>query len=247
MPRRVQALHRAQARQTEMREQLLLFRPRSDASFASFFVSAANAPAVHALREWLRRGGGVFYLHGGIGSGRSHLLQAACRELDALYLPLADLAGYDPRQVLDGLGVGKSLCLDDIDAVSMDAAWCEQLFHVFNRCSESGTKLLVSAAQSSTQLRCALPDLQSRLGWGGNFRLQELAADDCASALQLRARERGIELSDEVVAYVLARLRRDLPALLQWLEQLDKRSLIEKKRITIPFVRRLLDTKEAEE
>lgn len=225
-----------------MGEQLLLFRPRSDADFANFYVTADNAPVLHALREWLQSDGGVFYLYGAAGSGRSHLLQAVCRELDGLYLPLSELAAESPQSVLDGLGTAHHLCLDDIDTVCADAAWCESLFHLYNRCAEAGTKLLVSAGCASAQLACALPDLQSRLGWGGSFRLRVLAPDDCEEALQLRARERGIELSPEVVAYVLARLRRDLPALLQWLERLDRCSLLEKKRITVPFVRRLLET-----
>lgn len=224
-----------------MHEQLLLFRSRTDASFANFFVSDANASLMHALREWLKHGSGAFYLYGTANSGRSHLLQAVCRDTGALYLPLAELREQNPAQVLEALESAQSLCLDDINAVTDDAIWCEQLFHLFNRCMQNGTKWLIGADCASAQLSCALPDLQSRLRTGGDFRLQVLSDDERTQALRLRARERGIDLSDEVIAYILARQSRAFPALLALLEQLDKQSLIEKKRITIPFVRRIVD------
>ena len=231
-----------------MREQLLLFRPRSDASFANFFVSAVNAPPLHALRAWLARGGGAFYLYGPAASGRSHLLQAVCRErITFLYLPLLELRDQDPRQVLDGLEHFDGICLDDVHAVTTDPAWCEQLFHLFNRCMLSGAGLLVSADCASAQLPCVLPDLQSRLRTGGDFRLHALGDDDLAQALQLRARERGIELGDDVAAYILARRSRAFPALLDLLDRLDRASLTEQKRITIPFVRRVFEQSAAGE
>lgn len=225
-----------------MHEQLLLLRPRSDESFANFFVGAANTAVVHALRHWLSSDSVLFYLYGAASSGRTHLLQAVCREYGGLYLPLAELREQNPQQVLEGLEHVGTLCLDDIHVVLEDAAWCEYLFHLFNRCMQSGAKLLVSADRPSAQLACVLPDLQSRLRSGGDFRLRLLDEDERGQALRLRGRERGIDLSEEVVAYILARQSRAFPALLAVLEQLDTQSLKEKKPITIPFVRRVLDT-----
>ena len=224
-----------------MHEQLLLFRLRADASFANFYVSDANASALHALREWLEHGSGNFYVYGAPDSGRSHLLHAIARERDALYLPLAELRDENPQAVLEGLEQIGMICLDDIHAVIQYPAWCEYLFHLLNRCVQTGAKLLISADRPSAQLPCALPDLQSRLRASGDFRLQPLDESERAAALRLRARERGIELSDEVIMYILARRSRAFPALLTVLEQLDKQSLEEKKRITVPFVRRVLD------
>lgn len=224
-----------------LQEQLLLFRSRSDASFANFFVSAANAPIIHALREWLQFGTGAFYLYGASHSGKSHLLQAAAHANNFLYLPLAELQQHNPSDVLEGLDNFSGICFDDLHCVVADPAWCEQLFHLFNRMQSSAAKWLASAACASAQLSCALPDLQSRLRASGDFRLHALTDDECAHALQLRAGERGIALSEEVVAYILARKSRAFSALLSVLDQLDTQSLIEKKPITIPFVRRVLE------
>ena len=86
-----------------------------------------------------------------------------------------------------------------------------------------------------------LPDLQSRLGWGGSFRLLPLDDAGRAAALRLLAEERGFALGDDVLAWLLAHFSRDLGRLIALLDRLDRHSLAEHKRITIPFVRRLVD------
>jgi DnaA family protein len=234
-------------------EQLALgLRLRADATFANFVavptanissdnVFSGNAATAYALREWLEQPtDGFFYLCGAPGSGRSHLLQAACHFLDGasvIYLPLAEFKSADPIALLDNLEQAQLLCLDDIDAVTADAQWCEQLFHLCNRALAASRKIVVSAVQPPALLDCALEDLRSRLAWGGSFRLHELDDDGRRLLLQTRARERGFELADDVVAYILSRYSRDLAALLALLDELDRQSLAQQKRITIPFVR----------
>jgi DnaA family protein len=224
-------------------EQLALrLRPRSGVTFANFLVAETNAATLHALHAWLARAdGGVFFLFGAAGSGRSHLLQAACVDRPALYIPLAELREVDPVALLEGLDAFSLVALDDIETVLMERHWCEQLFHLFNRLAAARCKLLVSATQAAATLPCALPDLQSRIAWGGSFRLHQLADDERRQALRLRARERGFDLSDEVLSYLFTRFSRDLDALSALLERLDARSLAEQRRITVPFVRSLID------
>jgi DnaA-homolog protein len=225
-------------------EQLALrLRARSGASFTNFVAAEANAATVHALQAWLQTPEpGVFYLFGAEGSGRSHLLHAACGAVaTSIYVPLNELHGEDPRVLFEGVESVALVCLDDIERVLADRHWCEQLFHLFNRLIDARCKLLVAATQAAAALPCALPDLRSRLAWGGSFRVQPLDDDGRRSALRLLARERGFDLSDEVLAYLFARLPRDFNALLQLLDQLDQHSLAQQKRITVPFVRQLLD------
>ncbi|MDB6063337.1 MAG: DnaA regulatory inactivator Hda [Verrucomicrobiaceae bacterium] len=229
-----------------MPQQLPLFRPRTDASFDNFVVIDANATAVHALRQWLLQTNGyVFYLFGSKGCGRSHLLQAACRDSAAIYLPMQELKTQNPQAVCEGLEHAEIVCIDDVDVILTDLAWCEQLFHLCNRLLAAQRKLLVSASSAAATAPCVLPDLQSRLSWGGSFKLLPLDDDGLARALKIRARERGFDLDGEVIAYILARYSRNMEALLALLHELDRHSLAEHKRITIPFVRRFIDAVDA--
>jgi DnaA-homolog protein len=224
-------------------EQLALrLRGRSGASFANFVAVEANAATLHALQSWLRGPEfGIFFLFGAPGSGRSHLLQAACGELPAIYAPLAELHTQDPAILFEDFERMELICLDDIELVLADLHWCEQLFHLFNRLADKRRKLLISATQAAASVTCALPDLQSRLAWGGSFRLATLDDEGRQRALRLLASERGFALSDEVLTYLFAHYSRELGALVSLLDEIDKQSLARQKRITVPFVRQLLE------
>jgi DnaA family protein len=86
-----------------------------------------------------------------------------------------------------------------------------------------------------------LADLKSRLAWDHVYHL--ISLDDALSlqALQRRARSRGFDLPEEVADYLLKRVSRDMHSLFQLLDKLDKETLIAKKKLTIPFVKELLD------
>jgi DnaA family protein len=58
-------------------------------------------------------------------------------------------------------------------------------------------------------------------------------------AIQLRARLRGLELPDAVIAYLLRRVRRDPSTLFALLDQIDDEAFSHQRRLTVPFVREL--------
>ncbi len=225
------------------RQLALSLRLHDDATFDNFWAEAANQQLLQALRANLSRGEGSLYLYGAEGSGRSHLLQAACHDLaerGALYLPLRELSGANPQALLDGLAELPLLCLDDIDQVSGDADWAEALFHLFNRGRSSGQILLISAGANPASIDCVLPDLRSRLAWLDCYRLQPLDDAGRLQALQYRARRRGLELGDDVARFILHRYPRNPGALFAFLDELDRRSLAAQRRLTIPFVREVM-------
>ncbi len=86
-----------------------------------------------------------------------------------------------------------------------------------------------------------LPDLASRLTAAVVWRLRVLADDERREALKLHARERGFALSNEVLTFVMKRLRRDMVSLFAFLDRLDRSSLAAQRRITVPFVKALLE------
>jgi len=217
---------------------------RDDATFANF-LPADNAYLVDALQSQIRGCGENFqYLYGGDDSGKSHLLQAVCHLADSLglrsvYLPLEELALLSP-DLLDGMEDLDLVCIDDLHLVAGRAKWETALFHFFNRMRDAGRYLIISADASPAQLGIKLPDLSSRLAWGVTLSLQNLTDEQKSDALKLRARERGLELTEDVIKYILHRGPRTLKELFDMLSHLDQASLMAKRRLTIPFVRETL-------
>ncbi|MDT8404642.1 DnaA regulatory inactivator Hda [Sulfuriflexus sp.] len=218
---------------------------RDSATFTNFYP-ADNAQVLAQCQQCARFEGERFvFMHGVTGSGKSHLLQAAChaaseRGQPVVYLPLAQRAGFSTT-MLEGLEDMGLLCIDDLDSIAGDAEWEEAIFHLYNRVRDAEARLIVAANNHPTALAVQLPDLQSRLVWGLVFKLQSLDDEPLTAALQLRARGRGLELPAEVIAYLLKRCTRDMHSLFDLLEKLDRESLVAQRKLTIPFVRQFVD------
>jgi DnaA-homolog protein len=184
------------------------------------------------------------YLWGAKGTGKTHLLEACCRgaaqaQRRVAYLPLG-AAGDLPVGALEGLEQLDVLCLDDVHAVAGLPAWEEALFHLYNRAEQTGAVLVFAAVAPPAGTGYLLPDLATRLASGLVIRLQPLDDAGRARALKRRARERGLELSDEVSTYLMRRCPRDMHSLFALLDRLDRSSLVAQRRLTVPFVRELL-------
>lgn len=223
----------------------LALQLRDDATFENFYPGD-NGLLIDSLLNQFSEGERYIYLYGSIGSGRSHLLQAACHHMEDLgeasvYLPLNELLDYSPRDVFEGLEELSLICLDDIQGVIRSGEWQEQLFHLFNRLADNNVKLIVAADCPARELKIDLDDLASRLSWGAVFQINKLSDDQRKKLLQMRAKKRGLELNDEVVQFIYQRCKRDTNELLAVLDQLDKASLEQQRRLTIPFVKATLD------
>lgn len=185
------------------------------------------------------------YIWGPSSSGKSHLLQACCHTTSQLkktsiYLDLDQVKKYGPV-ALDSLDTIELVCLDNIDSVCDDAEFNEALFHLYNRLQEKQHKLIVSAKQSPHHLNCQLADLKSRLSASLTFTIKPLDDHGKAQAIILRAANRGLILSEEACKFLLRYTRRDMQSLYSTLKQLDQASLAEQRKITVPFIKSIID------
>ncbi len=89
-------------------------------------------------------------------------------------------------------------------------------------------------------------DLRSRLAWGLVYHLKPLSETEKMRHLQAEAARRGLALSDEIAAYLLARVPRDMATLTALLEALDREALTRKRPLTLPLVREVLGASNGE-
>lgn len=217
---------------------------RDDTTFDNYCVGD-NQQALLSLRHLLQgTGESYIYLWGELGVGRSHLLQACCHSLDSidkntLYLPFAEYAQLSPG-LLEGMEHMDLVCLDNINSVLGQRQWEEAIFHLYNRMQATSSRLLIAGDVVPPQLPCLMPDLRSRLSQGLVMQLKGLNDEQKLNALKLRARRRGLELSDEVGRYLLHHYPRNMAVLFDVLEKLDEASLVQQRRLTIPFVKQVI-------
>ena len=208
------------------------------------FHAGANAAALAAVQALaLEPSAPWVYLHGASGSGKSHLLVAACHAASTTgrtvqYLPLASLG--DRAAAIRGVAGSELLALDDLQAIAGHRDAEHALFDLYNRAKAEGSALLFAADTTTTQLAVGLPDLRSRLGACTQFALKPLDDAERREVLKSQAALRGIQLDDVVLDWLFARYARDLGALLDLLDRLDQASLAAQRRITVPFLREFL-------
>lgn len=217
---------------------------KDEANFANFY-SAKNEILVTALKNSAKGyGERIIYIYGNSGQGRTHLLQAACHAAqqnnrNAVYIPLANLQDFSP-EIFDGLELLPLICIDDIHRIAGLTIWEEAFFHMYNRIHDQGCHLVVTANVAPKSLGMGLPDVVSRLVWGMVFQLQPLTDMEKIQVLIMRAERRGMTLTEEVGKFILNHCPRHMSTLFAALDALDHVSLAAQRKLTIPFVKSVL-------
>lgn len=200
-----------------MKQLLLDIKPPAPPTLQNFVVGR-NAEVIASLNAALSNSSPsqfiypkFIYLWGEKGSGKSHLLSAS----KAIGVRVAD------------------------DVHLLDSAAQIALFNEYNQLKESGGFLITAGLHAPMQMGLR-DDLATRLAWGLVYQLHPLNDEEKAQALKQHAAERGILFPSEVVDYCLRYLRRDLPTLMTTLDALDEWSLVTKKPVTVPMLKKLL-------
>lgn len=217
-----------------MRQLLLNALLRDDATFENFYAGK-NQPVLDYLKNPQEN---LIYLYSKSHAGLTHVLQALCRtHISCLYVP----SGLPP-EILENLSQLDLIIIDDIENIITQPGWQAQLFNLYNQILENNKKLIIAGHVLPQNLDIQLLDLKSRLQAMLLLTLEELSDDEKIKALQSRAHHRGLYLSDEVAQFLIHREPRDMARLVEALAHLDKHSLEENRRLTIPFVKKVLYT-----
>lgn len=216
-----------------------------DETFESY-IGETNQTVTKLLADFVAKNSDVssFYLFGVTGVGKSHLLHASCAlaetlNMSALCLSIADIKDLSV-EILDGLESIDLICVDDVHLVTGDRHWQQAIFDLFNRVKEQGKRIIITGDKAVRELQIELPDLTSRLSWGFTEQLKLMSDEEKQLAVQHRANQRGLSIQDDVVKYLLNHYSRDMPTLIRYLDILDKVSIREQRKITIPFIKEAL-------
>jgi DnaA family protein len=222
----------------------LALRYPPDQRFENYLAApAALIPQLVAIaagqaRDWM-------YLAGAEGSGKTHLALGLCAAAEqtgraAAYVSLKLVAGR-LCEALEALEGGAVVALDGLQEVVGNREQEVALFDFHNRARAAGVTVLYTAREMPDGLSLALPDLRSRLSQCIRFSLPILDDAGRAALLRDRAQRRGLVLEEAAIEWLLAHTERDVAGLMALLDRLDRESLAAKRRVTVPFLRRVLD------
>jgi DnaA family protein len=215
---------------------------------SNFCFSGAPALAQTVDQVLLNEQADSLYVFGAQGVGKSHFLQGCVLKaqemgFEAVYISCKELVkipAHKATECLLGLENNGLICVDDIDSLVANSHWAQAWFHLYNRLMQQGNHLVVSATDNPRTIDCHLNDLRSRLQLANVFQLSALGESASGQLLQAKAKQKGLQLTDEQVAYIFSRSPRGLANVLAVLDLLDAASWHEKRRITIPFIKQVM-------
>lgn len=211
----------------------------------SRFYAGRNAAVVQHLRDWVSHGcinPVPTYVWGETGAGKTHLLKAVLETLSEQGLQVGWMdasTGFPPE--FDERW--SAVIMDDVHLYTPMQQ--SRAFNWFVNALNppSGSQHWVLAAGNLPPAVLTLrDDLRSRLGWGHVFQMLVPNEDERRAILKAEAASRGVTLSADVVDYMLKRFSRDLASLMQLLDMLDGFALRNKRAITIPLLKTMLET-----
>ena len=200
----------------------------------SFLIASSHGDAVAWIDRWPDWFNRVLVVHGPEGSGKSHLAHVWQRRTLAQSFAASALNSA----VLEAWqGEGTCLVVEDADRGVDETI----LFHLINLVREDRGYLLLTGREAPARWSISLPDLRSRLS-----ALQTVAIgkpDDAliGAVLAKQFLDRQLVVPDDVISYLVDRMERSFAAIGATVAALDALSLAERRAITVPLARRVLD------
>ena len=226
---------------SEKPEQYLFNWPTNEKfAQANFLSSLSNEKAVKLIDKWPNwdRGNENFYaliIYGPAGCGKTHLSYVWRDISKARSITAKQLIAHEFLE-------SKNLVFifDDIDRYISEPAIQEAFLHLFNWTKEQGGYLLLTATKRPKEWGVSLKDLSSRLLSLETVQIK--TPDDylLRAVIIKQFFDLQITLSDDVLNYMMPRIERSFNGVRQLVKNIDKLSRIEKKKISIAMVRRVI-------
>lgn len=199
----------------------------------NFIVSESNSRALALIEKWPDWKTHSLYIYGPKDSGKTMLANIWIEESSAKILKPQDIYNMvsKPSEYKGGCYI-----VEDIENVHDEAAF----LHFFNSVKEDSGYILMTAHNHPSNLKIRLADLRSRINSITSCSVSNPDHELLRTLFFKHFVERQLKVEMNVVDYLVSRTERSFEAVHKIVEELDINALKEKKNITIPFVRAIL-------
>lgn len=197
-------------------------------TLSNFVIGSNNELAVSVAQSIVEKPGAnynPFFLYGGPGLGKTHLVQAIGNELllrnpkmKVLYAPMSSFysefinavrsnKGDEFHQKFKKLDI---LIVDDFQMIMNKDRSQAEFFDIFNELYGLNKQIIVTSDRLPNQIKSVDERLASRLVWGGTFDLQLPQFEDKCAILKAKAEFIGVEIEDEAIEYLAENVRTNI-------------------------------------
>jgi len=207
-------------------------------TFDNFVVGSGNELAHAACQAIAANPGSKYnplFLYGGVGIGKTHLIQAVGNAVVAAN-PGARVVYVSSEQFLqefvDALRYKKTsdftdhyrgadvLIVDDVQFLAGKEKAQEEFFHTFNALHQANKQIIISSDKPPRDIPTLEERLRSRFAWGMSIDMQNPDFETRCAILQIKAESRGVQLPNDVVDYLATNVATNIRELEGALNQL---------------------------
>ncbi|MEY5031584.1 MAG: Chromosomal replication initiator protein DnaA [Planctomycetota bacterium] len=241
-------------------EQMLL---SPDYTFESFVVGPGNRLAHAAAQAVAAKPGRAYnpyFIHGGVGLGKTHLLHAVCQSLlraqpnlRLCYISCNAFMDLFHEAVRAGrmndfrnrFRTADVLVIDDIHFLSKHEQTQEEFFHTFNALYQLGKQIILSSDAAPTEIPDLEERLTSRFAAGLVARIERPCFETRVSIIKSKATMLGITLPDDVPAYIAAKVDTNIRELEGALTRVRGVAMVLNQSISLELAKQALDGESA--
>jgi len=229
-----------------------------DYSFDNFITGPGNQLAYAASVAVANKPGVAYnplFVHGGVGLGKTHLLQAICQtiihdtpQMQICYLSCDTFMNH----FLDCVQSGQMnqfrhryrhvdvLVIDDIHILTNRERTQEEFFHTFNALYQSNRQIVLSSDSPPSEIPQLEERLVSRFSWGLGADITRPDYETRVAIVRAKAKLRGLVLPDDVVSYIATRIESNARELEGAITTLQGHSHLQNQPISLALTQRAL-------
>ena len=228
-------------------------------TFDNFVIGKSNEFAYAAARRIAEGEDNTlynpFFLHGGVGLGKTHLMHSIAHEVTeggsgkkVLYMSsekflsqfVQSMRTNDMIEFKERFRTVDVLMIDDVQFLAGKEGTQEEFFHTFNALVDMNKRIILTADKSPHELAGIEDRLRSRLGCGLTTEVHSPGLETRLAILQSKAKNMGVELSNEVAMLLADKISSNVRELEGALNRLIAHSQLTQQEITIDTVHQLL-------
>ncbi len=203
-----------------------------------FLIAPSNQDAVAWIDLWPEWPAPALILYGPVASGKSHLA--------AVWTERSDAAIINPDELNDGsvrtlAEKGQHIIIEDGDGIIGDIEREKGLFHLYNLFKEEKRTFLITLLEPPIRRAFTVPDLASRLRAAPSVSIREPDDVLLGAVLVKLFNDRQLRVGEDVIKYILPRMERSFEAARDIVRRADERALIEKRAVSVPLIREIID------
>jgi chromosomal replication initiator protein len=237
---------------SEIEEDMLI---SPDYNFDGFVIGPGNRLAHAAATAVSNKPGRAYnplFIHGGVGLGKTHLLQSICQTAMSIHQSMriyyVSCNGF-MTQFLEAVQAGEMssfrnrfrsfdmLVIDDIHDLSKRDQTQEEFFHTFNTLFQSGKQVVLSSDAAPNEIPFLEERLVSRFSCGLVACVESPGFETRVAIIKKKASIRHIEIPDDVASYIATKLDSNIRQLEGAITKLQSISLLDNSVIDLQMAR----------